>query len=69
MEGLFRKIICEKKNTDISDNRIEYLSCYRTQGCIAIIEKWVAGGLSEPKEFIIKTVSELDDNTEKLIFN
>ena len=69
MEGLFRKIICEKKNTDISDNRIEYLSCYRTQGCIAIIEKWVAGGLSEPKEFIIKTVSVLDDNTEKLILN
>ena len=69
MEGLFRKIICEKKNTDISDNRIEYLSCYRTQGCIAIIEKWVSGGLSEPKEFIIKTVSVLDDNTEKLILN
>lgn len=67
MEGLFRKLMSEKIDTDISDNQIEYLSCYRTQGCIAVIKKWVIGGLSESKEFIIKTVSELDSNTEKLI--
>ena len=69
MEGLFRKLTAEKLERGLSDNKIEYFSCYRTQGCFAVIEKWVLGGLSEPKEFIIKTVSELDSNTEKLICN
>ena len=67
MEGLFSKLTAEKLDSDLSDNRIEYFSCYRAQGCISVIEKWVLGGLSVPKEFIIKTASELDSNTEKLI--
>ena len=67
MEGLFRKLASEKNDTTIGDIRIEYLSCYRTHGCMAVIEKWVLGGLSEPKEIIISIISALDSNTEKLI--
>ena len=67
MEGLFRKLISEQQNRSLTDDKIAYYSCYRAQGCIAIIEKWVIADLAEPKELIIKIISELDNNTEKLI--
>ncbi|MCR5121137.1 MAG: TetR/AcrR family transcriptional regulator [Ruminococcus sp.] len=67
MEGLFRQLLTEQQDLDLNDSRTIFQSCYRTQGCIAVIEKWVRNDLAEPKEFIIKTISELDKNTEKLI--
>ncbi len=67
MDGLFRQLLTEQTRLDLNDEKIVFQSCYRTQGCIAVIEKWVLNDLSEPKEFIIKTLSELDRNTEKLI--
>lgn len=67
MEGLFRKLTTEQKKLELSDNAVNFMSCYRTQGCIAVIEKWVLNDLAEPKDFIIKTLSELDRNTEMLI--
>ena len=69
MEGLFRKLISEQKDSKLDDERIEYLSCYRAQGCIALIEKWVMNGFSEPDKFIIRILSDLDQNMEKLIYN
>jgi len=68
MEGLFRKLISEQKERKLNDERIEYLSCYRAQGCIAIVEKWVQSGYSESEKFIVKILADLDQNTENLIF-
>ena len=67
LEGMFRKIEAEQCDLSLSDGKLCYQSCYRAQGCIAIIAKWVLGNFTEPKEFIVKTASELDGNTEKLI--
>ena len=67
IEGLFRKVVSEQQNRNLNDDRITYYSCYRSQGCIAVIEKWVLNDFSEPKEVIIEIVSELDENTKKLI--
>ncbi|SEL26460.1 transcriptional regulator, TetR family [Ruminococcus sp. YRD2003] len=67
MEGLFRKLISEQKDSRLNDGHIEYLSCYRAQGCIAVVEKWVLGGLSEPESFIVGILSDLDKNTENFI--
>ena len=67
MEGLFRKLISEQKDSSFDDERIEYLSCYRAQGCIAVVEKWVRSGYSEPESFIIKILADLDQNTGNFI--
>lgn len=39
---------------------------YRAQGCAAVIADWVNGGLKEPEDFIVKIISRLDSNTEKV---
>ena len=39
---------------------------YRAQGCVAIISDWVTGDFRESEDFIIKTISTLDSNTEKV---
>ncbi len=67
MEGLFRKLISEQKDSRLNDGHIEYLSCYRAQGCIAVVEKCVLGDLSEPESFIVGILSDLDKNTENFI--
>ena len=67
MEGLFRKLISEQRDSRLDDEQIEYLSCYRAQGCIAVVEKWVHSGFSESESFIVRTLADLDQNTEKLI--
>ncbi|MBQ9383396.1 MAG: TetR/AcrR family transcriptional regulator [Ruminiclostridium sp.] len=66
MEGLFRQIEAEKLGLDLKDGKLTYQTCYRAQGCIAVISKWVMGGYKDPKDFIVKTLSELDTNTEQL---
>ena len=67
IEGIFRQVQTEKQTSGINDKELEYMSCYRAQGCLAIISKWVLGGFTEPNDFIIKTISQLDRNTEDLI--
>lgn len=67
MEGLFRRVEAEKHNADPDGSKLRYQTCYRSQGCTAILEQWVRSDFSEPKEFIIKTVSELDMTVSKLI--
>ena len=37
---------------------------YRAQGCLAVISMWVEGGFAEPKEFIVETITELDNGIE-----
>ena len=67
IEGLFLQIQAEKQHSHISDNALEYRNCYRAQGCIAVISKWVLGNFAESSDFIVRIISELDGNTEKLI--
>ena len=67
MEGLFRKLISEQTDCDITDEKISFYSCYRTHGCIAIVEKWVLNDLKESSEFMVKVLSDLDQNTKDLM--
>lgn len=66
IEGLFLKINSEKLGKDINDKELSYISCYRAQGCLAVIGKWINGGFEESPELITKTVSALDISTETL---
>jgi len=67
LDGLLKKIESEKKGANLKDIKLTYQTWYRSQGCIAILTKWVEGGLAQPKEFIVNTLSELDSNTEKIM--
>lgn len=67
--GLILKIQSEKQELDITDSSLLYQNCYRSQGSIAIISKWVLNNFTESTEFITKILSDLDHNTEKFITN
>ncbi len=60
IEGVFRQVQTEKNKADIKDKEIEYISCYRAFGSLAVISKWVRGGFKEPEDFIVKAVSRID---------
>jgi AcrR family transcriptional regulator len=64
IEGVFRQIQTEKLKADINDKKLEYISCYRAQGCLAVISKWVLEDFREPNDFIIKAISSLDSSLE-----
>ncbi len=67
MDGLFRQTEAEAFGFDLNDSKLRYQTRYRSHGCIAVIAQWVAEDFSEPKDFIIKTVSELDTNTRQIL--
>ena len=67
LSGLFLKMQSEKQAVALDDRRLSFQNSYRSQGCIAVISKWVLGSFEDDKAFIVKTLSELDRNTEKLI--
>ena len=53
IEGVFRQVESD-------------MSRYRAQGCLAVLSMWVEGGFIEPKEFIVETITELDNSIEDL---
>ena len=67
LEGLLQKIEAEKIGTTIKDIKLSYQTSYRAQGCIAVLSRWIFEGNDQPTEFIIKVLSELDANTEKIM--
>jgi len=67
IEGLSRKLLAEKYNTRLKSDNIDYLNYYRAHGALSIIDKWVTSDFAAPKEYVIKTVSDLDAHTEKYI--
>lgn len=67
IEGVFHLIQTEKCKVDFNDNRLEYLSAFWSSGCVAVVEKWVQNDYAQSRDFVIKTISELDNNMEKLI--
>ena len=67
LDGLMGKIESERTGAKLTDKKLVYQTWYRSQGCIAILTKWVEDDLDQPREFILKTLSELDSNTEKIM--
>ena len=67
LEGLLMQIESEKIGKDVKDVKLSYQTSYRSQGCIAILSRWIEDGKSQPKEFIIKVLSELDLSVEKVM--
>ena len=67
IEGLFRVIQSEKAGTDYSDNRLSYYCGYQASGCISVFEKWVRDNFDLPKEFIIKTITDLNKHIDDYI--
>ena len=54
---------------DTDDPTAEQVILFHSNGCLALITKWVLSDYAEPKEFIVKTISALDDNTVKFMQN
>ncbi|MCR4688740.1 MAG: TetR family transcriptional regulator C-terminal domain-containing protein [Saccharofermentans sp.] len=67
LDGLLKTIESERKGHSLKDIKLTYQTWYRSHGVIAVLTKWVEDGLDQPKEFVIKTLSELDSNTEKIM--
>lgn len=64
VEGLNRLIWSEKYGVDINDNLVSCVIRYHSNGSLAIIAGWVLSGFKESADFIIRTLSELDKNTQ-----
>lgn len=64
IEGMFRKLYSDKFGIPVDDRDLIYVCCYRSQGCIAILQNWVINGLTEPCDHIIWLLSSLDSNAE-----
>lgn len=67
LEGLFKQMSAEKLDTGLGDDTLSFQTHYRSLGCISVLGKWVSEGYKQSKEFIVKIISELDANTEKLM--
>lgn len=65
IEGMFRKVYSEKLGIPIDNSELIYICCYRSQGCIAVIQNWILNGFPESCEYIVKSLSLLDKNTEQ----
>ena len=66
LEGLLLKIESEKTGAKLNDAKLSYQTCYRAQGCIAVLSRWVEDG-GQTKDFTVKVLAELDANTEKVM--
>ncbi len=69
IEGLFLQLEAEKDGAGPRDSKLAYYNRYRSHGCVAVLEKWVTDNFAETKEFMVRTLSELDSHTEKLQHN
>ena len=67
LDGLLQKIESEKKGTDMKDIKLSYQTSYRSQGCIAILSRWIEEGTAQPKDFIVRVLAELDSSVEKVM--
>jgi hypothetical protein len=66
IKGVFQQKQMEKEGSKLSETELNYMCSYRAQGCVAIISDWVTSNFKESEDFIIKTISTLDSNTEKV---
>ena len=66
-EGLFKQLMSEALDTNLSDERLSFMSCYSAQGCLALLSKWISEGFVQSDDLIVQIMTELDSNTEKII--
>ena len=66
-EGVFRLIQTEKNSVAINDREFDYYSAFWSSGCIAVIEKWVQKDFSPSKDYIIKSLTEFEQQMEVFI--
>ena len=67
IEGVFRLIQTEKNALEITDKELDYFSAFWSSGCIAVIEKWVQKDFSPSKDYIRKSLTEIETRMEKFI--
>lgn len=65
IEGMFRKLYSEKLDIPIDDRELFYTCCYRSQGCLAVIQNWVTNGFAESRKDIVRLLTALDRQTER----
>lgn len=69
VEKLTLKIWKERFGIDTGDPMTEQVILFHSNGCLALIANWVMSDYAKPKEFVVKTISALDDNTVKFMQN
>lgn len=67
VEGLNRNIWSEFFDVDLKDSRVDYAIRYHSNGCLAIIAAWVQSDFSQPADYIIQTLSGLDESTQRYL--
>ena len=67
IEGVFRLIQTEKNAVKIDDNQLDYFIAFWASGCIAVIEQWVRKDFSPSKDYIRKSLTEIETRMEKFI--
>lgn len=67
IEGMFKKLYSEKLRIQMDNKELAYICCYRSQGCLSVIQRWVINGLEEPCDYIVKSLSAIDKCIEQFV--
>lgn len=65
IEGMFKKLYSDKLRIQMDNKELAYICCYRSQGCLSVIQRWVINGLEEPCDYIVKSLSAIDKRIEQ----
>lgn len=65
IEGMFKKLYSDKLRIPMDNKELAYICCYRSQGCLSVIQRWVINGLEEPCDYIVKSISAIDKCIEQ----
>ena len=69
IEGMLRNVYSEKLGIKPNNKELAYICCYHAQGCLAILQKWVHDGFTEPDDYIIKLMPAIDEQIEDYFSN
>ena len=69
IEGMLRNVYSEKLGIKPNNKELGYICCYHAQGCLAILQKWVQDGFTEPDDYIIKLMPAIDEQIEDYFSN
>lgn len=67
IEGMFKKLYSDKLRIQMDNKELAYICCYRSQGCLSVIQRWVINGLEEPCDYIVKSLSAIDKCIEQFL--
>jgi len=60
LDGTYLTICKERYNMIRKDTEFEYLCHYHVSGCLSVLEKWENAGYDQPKDLIVKGITELE---------